>query len=94
VVQSTSDLTRADSLAARIAAGGARLPRWLFGGSCRSNSGPANTGPASTGLVVDRPVKPEFLPVVEAIARIGGVLARPQSSAAGWRPTGQDRARG
>jgi len=60
VVQFTTYLTRADSIAAFMAARGEIFPKLFPGGKY----------PPNTLLVVDRLVKPEFLLEVEAIARL------------------------
>ena len=62
VVQFTTYLTRADSIAAFMTARAEIFPRLFAGGKY----------PPNTLLVVDRLVKPEFLLEVEAIARLPG----------------------
>jgi enamine deaminase RidA (YjgF/YER057c/UK114 family) len=62
VVQFTTYLTRADGIAAFMAARGEIFPKLFAGGKY----------PPNTLLVVERLVKPEFLVEVEAIARLPG----------------------
>jgi enamine deaminase RidA (YjgF/YER057c/UK114 family) len=62
VVQFTTYLTRADGIAAFMAARAEIFPKLFAGGKY----------PPNTLLVVERLVKPEFLVEVEAIARLPG----------------------